>query len=391
MATRALLKKQKDRPDRVETDYSMTIAMIPLNLRFLWFDEAIEEYENMRDEFCKQTNCDSSRWFNTTNKTECISYLARQPSSDKTVLISAGSLAESIVKSIDEQHKNKLHSLYIYCHNPQRYTNLKVTLSKMVPVVDIFVHPQMLITCMKENLAIESRVLLSSELHTIESNATVLPRQQTTTADPQNHQLRIGSHSNQNNPADSTDIIHIINLEIAEALANHRLTLEKKPELTLEDINKEMAASVATGKHKRIGFAAHNLKKEELVQCLKKYTNMLREHKLYATGTTGLEIQKALNVPITLFKSGPIGGDIQLAELIVTGKLDILIFLIDSLTAHAHDVDVQVLIRAARLYDIQCVTNIGAVDQILTSQWMNKTSIRKIPVTGYPEKATKSK
>ncbi|CAM4923030.1 unnamed protein product [Rotaria socialis] len=199
------------------------------------------------------------------------------------------------------------------------------------------------------------------------------------------------SHSNQNNPADSTDIIHIINLEIAEALANHRLTLEKKPELTLEDINKEMAASVATGKHKRIGFAAHNLKKEELVQCLKKYADMLREHKLYATGTTGLEIQKALNVPITLFKSGPIGGDIQLAELIVTGKLDILIFLIDSLTAHAHDVDVQVLIRAARLYDIQCVTNIGAVDQILTSQWMNKTSIRKIPVTGYPEKATKSK
>ncbi|CAF1164525.1 unnamed protein product [Rotaria sordida] len=139
------------------------------------------------------------------------------------------------------------------------------------------------------------------------------------------------------------------------------------------------------GVHKRIGFAAHNEKKSELIECLRKHRNILVQHKLYATGTTGSLIEKEFNVVVTKFNSGPLGGDQQLGAKIATGELDILIFLIDPLNAHAHAADIQALVRLAEVYNIPYATTATSVDFIFTSKMMNERVTRQIPISGYPK------
>lgn len=144
-----------------------------------------------------------------------------------------------------------------------------------------------------------------------------------------------------------------------------------------------MASVRAMGRHKRIGFAAHNEKKEELIQCLRKHAEMLREHKLYGTGTTGRMIRNELRLDIECFNSGPLGGDQQMGALIATDQLDILVFLVDPLSTHAHAFDVEALLRLARVYGIICATTVNTIDGIFCAESMQRDGIRKIPTSGY--------
>ncbi|CAF3732996.1 unnamed protein product [Rotaria sp. Silwood1] len=139
------------------------------------------------------------------------------------------------------------------------------------------------------------------------------------------------------------------------------------------------------GVHKRIGFAAHNEKKSELIECLRRHRDVLSQHKLYATGTTGSLIEKEFDVVVTKFNSGPLGGDQQLGAKIATGNLDILIFFIDPLNAHAHEADIYGLLRIAEVYNIPCATTATSADFIFTSKMMNERVIRQVPVSGYPK------
>lgn len=116
---------------------------------------------------------------------------------------------------------------------------------------------------------------------------------------------------------------------------------------------------------KSIGLVAHDKKKPDMVAWAKSHAEVLKDHKLYATGTTGAAIIKATNLDIELLKSGPLGGDAQLGAMIVEGKLDVCIFFIDPLTAMPHDVDVKALTRLATLYDVPFACNKSTADAIL--------------------------
>ena len=117
----------------------------------------------------------------------------------------------------------------------------------------------------------------------------------------------------------------------------------------------------------RIGLVAHDKKKADLVTWAEAHKDVLSQHELYATGTTGARIVKATGLDITLLKSGPLGGDAQLGGMIVDGKLDICIFFIDPLTAMPHDVDVKALTRLATLYDVPFACNRATADAILST------------------------
>jgi len=132
------------------------------------------------------------------------------------------------------------------------------------------------------------------------------------------------------------------------------------------------------GEHKRIALVAHNNKKTELIECLRQHRDVLAKHKLYGTGTTGALVEKELQIPVTKFESGPLGGDQQLGAKITARELDILIFFIDPLDSHPHTADVQALLRLAQVYGIVCATTAATVDFLLTSKMMTTTHVRKI-------------
>lgn len=62
----------------------------------------------------------------------------------------------------------------------------------------------------------------------------------------------------------------------------------------------------------KIALIAHNKKKDEIIELSKKYQDVLAEHELYATGTTGTLIMGETGLPIHRMKSGPLGGDQQI-------------------------------------------------------------------------------
>lgn len=115
----------------------------------------------------------------------------------------------------------------------------------------------------------------------------------------------------------------------------------------------------------RIGLVAHDDKKDDLCVWAEHHKHKLSQHELWGTGTTGSRVMAATGLTVSLLKSGPLGGDQQLGAMIAEGKLDVLIFFIDPLSAQPHDVDVKALTRLATLYDVPCANNKSTADAVL--------------------------
>lgn len=116
---------------------------------------------------------------------------------------------------------------------------------------------------------------------------------------------------------------------------------------------------------KKIALIAHDNLKPEMVKWAVKNKEKLAGMELFATGTTGQQIEQALGVPVFKFKSGPLGGDQQIGAGVAEGRIDIVIFFWDPLAPHPHDVDVKALLRIAVVYDIPMACNRATADLII--------------------------
>ncbi|MFI5132266.1 MAG: methylglyoxal synthase [Chitinophagales bacterium] len=123
---------------------------------------------------------------------------------------------------------------------------------------------------------------------------------------------------------------------------------------------------------KDIVLVAHDNKKNELIEWAFYNRSTLSKHKLYATGTTGIMLEKALDQPVTKFLSGPLGGDQQVGAQIAEGKLDVMIFFLDPMEAQPHDPDIKALLRVAAIWNIPVACNRATADFILTSPLLNE-------------------
>jgi hypothetical protein len=68
-------------------------------------------------------------------------------------------------------------------------------------------------------------------------------------------------------------------------------------------------ATVTMPVRKRIALIAHDNCKAGLLDWARYNRDTLAEHELFATGTTGALLHSELNIPVTRFLSGPLGGD----------------------------------------------------------------------------------
>lgn len=107
----------------------------------------------------------------------------------------------------------------------------------------------------------------------------------------------------------------------------------------------------------KIALIAHDKKKPEIISVAKKYKEILAEHELYATGTTGTMIMGETRLDIHRLKSGPLGGDQQIGAMLANGEIDLVIFLRDPLTAQPHEPDVSALLRLCDVQKIPLATN----------------------------------
>jgi methylglyoxal synthase len=126
------------------------------------------------------------------------------------------------------------------------------------------------------------------------------------------------------------------------------------------------------GERKRIGLVAHDYRKRDLIDWADYNRDILMQHDLYGTGTTGGLLADKLNLPVHRFMSGPLGGDLQIGAAIAESKLDILIFFWDPLQAQPHDVDVKALLRISVVYNIALACDRTSADFLITSELMDK-------------------
>ena len=116
-----------------------------------------------------------------------------------------------------------------------------------------------------------------------------------------------------------------------------------------------------------VALVAHDHCKDDLLAWATFNRDTLARFRLVATGTTGQLLSEALDLPVQRMRCGPLGGDLQIGAAIVEGRIDMLIFFWDPLTAQPHEPDVKALLRIAVLRDIPTASNRATADHLITS------------------------
>ena len=125
------------------------------------------------------------------------------------------------------------------------------------------------------------------------------------------------------------------------------------------------------GQRKNIALIAHDNEKPKLIEWCQEHYDILKEHKLYGTGTTARMIADKTGLIVKGYNSGPLGGDQQIGAKIVEGVIDFVVFFSDPLTAQPHDPDVKALMRIAQVYDIPMAINKATADFLIRSVYMD--------------------
>ena len=127
-----------------------------------------------------------------------------------------------------------------------------------------------------------------------------------------------------------------------------------------------------------IALIAHDDKKADMVSFVMKRLEFFNDDRIeiFATGTTGKHIYDAGIKKVNRLQSGPYGGDAQIAAMIVESNIDGVIFFVDPLQAHAHQVDVSMLLRISNVHNIPIATNYSTA-KALVSYWKEKINDNK--------------
>jgi len=115
----------------------------------------------------------------------------------------------------------------------------------------------------------------------------------------------------------------------------------------------------------RLALIAHDDEKPEMVDLVRARESLLGEFDLVGTGTTGKRITEETGLSVERKKSGPLGGDAQIAAEVAEEFIDGVIFLRDPLTAQPHEPDISALLRICDVHDVPLATTRASADYLL--------------------------
>ena len=121
---------------------------------------------------------------------------------------------------------------------------------------------------------------------------------------------------------------------------------------------------------KAVALIAHDKKKTDLAFFARDHAEVLSQFHLIATNTTGGVLADKAKLQVERFKSGPLGGDLQVGAQIAEDKVLAVIFFRDPLTAQPHEPDVSALMRICDVHNVPLATNLGTAEAIVT--WLEE-------------------
>lgn len=132
-----------------------------------------------------------------------------------------------------------------------------------------------------------------------------------------------------------------------------------------------------------IALVAHDRRKADMIDWVKVHAPCLSQHRLVCTGTTGRLVAQAfadagIDADVECMNSGPMGGDAEIAAMVVRNEIDLAVFLIDDLNAQPHEADIQMLLRQCRLHNVPIACNHISADLMISSSLWDDPSYKPI-------------
>ncbi len=128
-----------------------------------------------------------------------------------------------------------------------------------------------------------------------------------------------------------------------------------------------------------IALVAHDNRKADMVEWAVFNADFLSHQNIVCTGTTGSLVreafdEKGIHADISCMHSGPLGGDAEIAAMVVRKEIDLAVFLIDDLNPQPHEADIQMLLRQCRVHNVPIACNRYSADLMITSSlWDSDT------------------
>jgi methylglyoxal synthase len=115
--------------------------------------------------------------------------------------------------------------------------------------------------------------------------------------------------------------------------------------------------AIVIGMRRTIALIAHDGKKDEMVRFAATHKERLADFDIVATGSTGRLISDVARLPVNPVRHGPAGGDVQIAAMVLEGKVAAVIFFVEPMDVHPHDPDIQTLLRICNIMNVPLATN----------------------------------
>jgi methylglyoxal synthase len=134
-----------------------------------------------------------------------------------------------------------------------------------------------------------------------------------------------------------------------------------------------MGTSSSTDRKRAVlALVAHDEKKDALTDFCVRHRDVLENWELIGTGSTATRISDATGLPVQGYLSGPQGGDAQIAARVALDEIGAVIFLLDPLSAHPHDPDIETLQRVCNVHNVPIATNLAAAELIIQPKSINE-------------------